>query len=93
MLLRTHDARHLYSDRSPLLLVATARARCGRWQHIGGAGGVVAVAVAVAVAVTMAVAMVVGVCKCFMQLTHVGPQRRHLGRTVRCLPPRLTYLS
>ena len=84
MLLRTHVASHLHSDRSPLL-VATARARCGRWQHIGGAGGAVAVAVAVAV--------VVGVCECFMQLPHVGPQRRHLGRTVRRLPPRLTYLS
>jgi hypothetical protein len=67
--------------------VATARARCGRWQCVGGAGGAVAVTMAVAVVV------VVGVCECFMQLPHIGPQRRHLGRTVRCLPPRLTYLS
>ena len=68
-------------------MVATARARCGRWQYVGGAGG------AVAVAVTVAVAVVVGVCECFMQLPHIGPQRRHLGGTVRRLPPRLTYLS
>jgi hypothetical protein len=68
--------------------VATARARCGRWQCVGGAGGAVAVTVSMAVAVVV----VVGVCECFMQLTHVGPQRRHLGRTVRRLPPRLTYL-
>ena len=69
--------------------MATSRARCGRWQYVGGAGG----AVAVTMAVTVAVAVVVGVCECFMQLTHVGPQRRHLGGTVRRLPPRLTYLS
>ena len=69
--------------------MATARARCGRWQCVGGAGG----AVAVTVTVTMAVAVVVGVCECFMQLPHVGPQRRHLGRTVRRLPPHLTHLS
>jgi len=69
------------------VLVATTTVHCGRWQYVGGAGG------AVAVTVTVVVAVAVCVCECVVQLTHCRPQRRHLSRTVRRLPPRLTHLS